>query len=114
MNHLKSYNESLRDKMTPKSEKEVLGAVDSFIKNTEEQMDNGEDFTYDDALEIIEYIKQIKKIDTNELVHLIVDEIDSPIEDKLSWILGVTEDTYGYDDFDPNTIQLLLDIMRKK
>jgi len=114
MKYLQTYNESLRDKMTPKSDEEVINAIDSFIKSTEERMDNGEDFIYDDALEIVEYVKQIKKISTIELVHLLIDEMDATPEEKLDWVFGIPEDTYGDETFGANAILMLLNIMKKK
>jgi hypothetical protein len=114
MKYLRTYNESIRDQMTPKTEEELVDSIDKFIKNTNDRLENGDDFVYDDVLDMIEYIKQIKKIDSNELLHLLIDEIDGTPEEKLDWVLGISDDMYGDEPFEANAIISLLKVMEKK
>jgi hypothetical protein len=108
MKTFNQYNESIRDQMTPKSNDELI----DVLEETEKLIATGA-FIYDDVINIINHIKQIKQIDTQEFIHLLIDEIDIPSDEIIDWMLGISGISPGNEIFDKNIGELLLKVMKK-
>jgi len=112
MYYSEKTNESLRDKMTPKSKEEILKGVDSFVKKIEQRLKAKDDFEFNEMIDIVHYIEQTKNLNEKEFVQLLIEEEFMPPYQVLEWMLGISGDEYGDEGVSSETIEELIRIMK--
>jgi hypothetical protein len=120
---IKKFNESIRDKMTPKDVDELKYNLFLFAQDIEERMENDDEVTVGDVNKIYDYIKEYTGInDPMEMINFLIEKkFITP--NKI--LILIKESGYGRNTLQPfdyydeseiadyNTVEELIDLLKR-